>query len=107
MTNEANRRNGELGHDDLQLASPFTIIIPRSLLTHNVAISSAPATSSVLSKMPPWMIPFMHSYNNDIAGVVRIMFVRGGSNFRTRRGSRGVKVANCARISQTQVAHKG
>lgn len=94
MSERKRREKKKLGSDDLRLASPFIIIIPRSLLTHSVAISSAPATSSVLSKMPPWMIPFIHSYNNDIAGVVRIMFVRGGSSFRTRRGSRGVNVAN-------------
>jgi len=44
--------------------------------------------------MPPWMMPFIHSYKSDIAGVVRIIEVSGGRSFRTSRGSRGVKVAN-------------
>jgi hypothetical protein len=76
------------------------MIIPRSLVTHSDAISSLPETSSSLPRIPPWMIPLIHSYSNDMAGVVRIRSVRGGSNFRTRRGSSGVKVANYGIISQ-------
>jgi len=68
--------------------------MPRNLLTQSVAISSPPADSSLLSNMPPWMIPFMHSYSSDIARVVRISDVRGGSSLRTSRGSKGVRVAN-------------
>lgn len=44
--------------------------------------------------MPPWMIPFMHSYSRDMAGVVRMSSVSGGSSLRTNRGSSGVRVAN-------------
>jgi len=36
----------------------------------------------------------MHSYRRDMAGVVLIRLVKGGSNFLTRRGSKGVNVAN-------------
>lgn len=41
----------------------------------------------------------MHSYSKDIAGVVRMRSVSGGSNLRTSRGSRGVSVANCSWVS--------
>lgn len=71
------------------------MIMPRSLLTQSVAISSVPDSSSALPRIPPWMMPLMHSYSSDMAGVVRIMLVRGGSNFLASRGSKGVKVANC------------
>ena len=36
-----------------------------------------------------------HSYSKEMAGVVEIKFVIGGRSLRTRRGSTGVKVANC------------
>lgn len=81
--------------NNLQLASPSTIIMPLSLLTHRLAISSPPPDSSGLSRIPPWIIPLMHSYKSDMAGVVLMMEVSGGSNFLTKRGSRGVNVANC------------
>jgi hypothetical protein len=75
----------------LQFGSPSTIIIPRSLLTQSTAISSP---SSELPKMPPCMIPLMHSYKRDMAGVVLIIDVKGGKSFLIRRGSKGVSVAN-------------
>ena len=70
------------------------MIIPRSLVTQSVAIASPPAESSLLSKIPPRIMPLMHSYRSDIAPVVRIIEVSGGSSFLTSRGSRGVNVAN-------------
>jgi hypothetical protein len=70
------------------------MIMPRSLDTQREAISSLPDTSSESPRIPPWMIPLMHSYDSDIAGVVLIISVSGGSNFRTSRGSKGVRVAN-------------
>lgn len=75
------------------------MIMPRSFVTHSDAISSLPDISSALPRIPPWMMPLMHSYNRDMAGVVRIRSVRGGSSFRTSRGSRGVSVANYNGIS--------
>lgn len=50
--------------------------------------------------MPPWMIPLMHSYSSDMAGVVLMRSVKGGSNLRTSRGSRGVRVANYGPVSE-------
>jgi hypothetical protein len=47
-----------------------------------------------LLNSPPEMTAWMLSYNRDIAFVVFIMSVRGGTNFLTRRGSRGVKAVN-------------
>jgi hypothetical protein len=79
---------------DLQFGSPSIMIIPRSLLTQRVAIASSPAESSLPSNIPPSMMPLMHSYRSDIAPVVWMIEVRGGKSFFTRRGSRGVKVAN-------------
>lgn len=84
--------------DDLRLGSLFIIIMPRSLVTQRDAISSPPETSSESPRIPPWIIPLMHSYNKDMAGVVWMMLVRGGKSFRTRRGSNGVKVANCRHV---------
>jgi hypothetical protein len=81
-----------LGLVRLQFGSPSIIIMPRSLLTQRDAISSAPESSA--SRMPPWIMPLMHSYNRDMAGVVLIRVVKGGNSFRTSRGSKGVKVAN-------------
>ncbi len=69
------------------------MIMPRNLFTQRVAISSVPE-SSLAPKIPPWIIPLMHSYNNDMAGVVLMRLVRGGKSLRTNRGSKGVKVAN-------------
>lgn len=71
------------------------MIMPRSFVTQRDAISSLPDMSSALPRIPPWIMPLMHSYSKDIAGVVLIRSVSGGSNLRTSRGSRGVKVANC------------
>jgi hypothetical protein len=48
-------------------------------------------------------MPLIHSYNRDIAGVVRIRLVSGGSNLRTRRGSRGVSVANYNMVRKPRV----
>lgn len=78
----------------LRFGSPSTIIIPRSFVTQRDAISSLPESSSLSPRIPPWIIPLIHSYSNDIAGVVRIRSVKGGSNLRTSRGSKGVRVAN-------------
>lgn len=36
-----------------------------------------------------------HSYSSEIAGVVEMRLVMGGSSLRTNLGSSGVKVANC------------
>lgn len=68
--------------------------MPRNLLTQRDAISSPPADSSLLPRIPPNIMPFMHSYSSDIAGVVRMIDVSGGKSFLTNLGSRGVKVAN-------------
>ena len=77
-----------------QLGSPSIAIIPRSFETHNSATSSRSRYDSELSNIPPCMIPDMHSYSKDIAGVVCIRLVNGGSSFLIRRGSSGVIVAN-------------
>ena len=80
---------------DVRFGSPSTIIMLRSLLTQRDAISSLPSSSSSpLPRIPPWIMPFIHSYNNDIAGVLRMISVKGGNSFRTSLGSRGVRVAN-------------
>ncbi len=44
-------------------------------------------------------MPLIHSYNRDIAGVVRMMVVSGGKSLRTSRGSKGANVANCELVS--------
>ena len=44
--------------------------------------------------MPPTIHVLTHSYRSEIAEVEEIRFVIGGSNFRTSRGSSGVKIAN-------------
>lgn len=82
------------------------MIMPLSFPTHNDAISSPSRAPSVSSKMPPWIIPLMHSYRSDIAGVVRIRVVRGGRSFLVRRGSKGVSVANYScQLSSKTVDH--
>lgn len=68
--------------------------MPLSLFTHSVAISSEPDASPLLPRIPPWMIPLIHSYSSDIDEVVDMIFVRGDKSFRTSRGSRGVNFAN-------------
>lgn len=76
------------------------MIIPRSLVTQRDAISSLPETSSASPRIPPWMIPLIHSYSRDMAGVVRMRSVKGGSNLRTSRGSSGVRVANWKSVNR-------
>jgi hypothetical protein len=90
-----------LSSNNSRFGSPSTIIMLRSLLTQRDAISS-PAESSPLSRMPPWMMPFIHSYKRDIAGVVRMIEVSGGRSFLTRRGSRGVKIANYIMLARAR-----
>lgn len=70
------------------------MIMPRSLETISEAISSRPDTSSGLPRIPPWMMPLMHSYRSDMAGVVLMMSVKGGRSLRMSLGSSGVRVAN-------------
>lgn len=72
-------------------------IMPRSLPTHSFATSSPSVVPSTASRMPPCIMPLMHSYNKDMADVSRMIFVRGGSSFLISRGSRGVNVANYRR----------
>src|SRR5579862_8933702 len=86
------------GVDNLRLGSPSTTIIPRNFPTQRLAISSPSLVPSTLSRMPPWIIPFMHSYRRDMAGVVRMIVINGGSSFLTNRGSNGVNVANLAEL---------
>ena len=52
------------------------------------------ARGSLSTSIPPAITACMHSYSSDIAGVVVIRDVRGGSSLRTRRGSTGVNNAN-------------
>lgn len=85
---------GDVFGGSLRFGSLFIMIMPRSLVTQSDAISSPPETSSESPRMPPWIIPLMHSYSKDMAGVVCMILVRGGRSFLTRRGSRGVRVAN-------------
>ena len=75
-----------------RFGSPSTTSMARSLLTQSRATSSPSVVPPAASMMPPWMMPLMHSYSNDIAGVVLIMLVRGGKSFLTSLGSRGVRV---------------
>ena len=70
------------------------MIMPLSFPTQSKAISSPSRTPSILSRIPPWMTPLIHSYSSDMAGVVRIKVVKGGKSFLISRGSKGVKVAN-------------
>ena len=77
-----------------RLGSPSIVSIPRSLLTHSLATSSPSFDPLVLVRIPLVMIPFMHSYNSDMAGVVFMIVVSGARSFFTRRGSSGVSVAN-------------
>jgi hypothetical protein len=70
-------------------------IMPRSLPTHNFATSSPSEVPSTASKMPPCIMPLIHSYRSDMAEVSRIILVSGGRSFLINRGSRGVRVANC------------
>jgi hypothetical protein len=79
----------------LQLESPSITIMPRSLPTHSFATSSPSEVPSTASKMPPCIMPLIHSYSSDMADVSRIIFVSGGRSFLINRGSRGVNVANC------------
>lgn len=44
--------------------------------------------------MPPTIHVRTHSYNKDIAEVLEMRVVIGGRSFRTKRGSRGVNMAN-------------
>jgi hypothetical protein len=46
-----------------------------------------------------------HSYSKEIAGVVEIKFVIGGRSLRTRRGSTGVRVANCGTVAMSSNCH--
>lgn len=49
------------------------------------------------------MMPLIHSYNNDMAEVSRMILVKGGSSFLINRGSRGVNVANWKNVSRALV----
>lgn len=62
---------------------------------HNLATSSPSVVPSTASRMPPWMMPLMHSYSRDMAEVSRMILVNGGRSFLISLGSSGVKVANC------------
>jgi len=57
---------------------------------HTLATSSLSEPLSPPSRIPPWMIPLMHSYNSDIAVVLKIRFVKGRTSFFTSLGSSGV-----------------
>lgn len=63
----------------------------RSLLTQFTARTSA---CEPLVSIPPEMTAWMLSYRRDIAGVVLMISVNGGTSFLTRRGSRGVREVN-------------
>lgn len=69
-------------------------IMPRSFPTHNFATSSPSAVPSTAARMPPCIMPLIHSYNSDMADVSRMILVNGGRSFLISRGSRGVRVAN-------------
>jgi hypothetical protein len=83
---------------NLRFGSLLTDTMPLSFVTQSEATSSRAEKSSPSPRIPPWMMPLMHSYSRDIAGVVLMRFVNGGSSFRTRRGSRGVRVANWSTV---------
>lgn len=81
--------------------------MPRSFVTQSEATSSLAEKSSPSPRIPPWIMPLIHSYSRDMAGVVRIRLVNGGSNLRTRRGSRGVRVANYNKVRKHGATEHG
>jgi hypothetical protein len=82
-------------------------IMPRNLPTQSFATSSPSEVPSTASRMPPCIMPLMHSYSSDMADVSRMIFVSGGSSFLISRGSSGVKVANyfCEQSSLASYQH--
>lgn len=92
---EDNRSNRMGKMKNLQFESPSTRK-PLSFVTHTLASSSPSSVLPIDSRSPPDIKPLIHSYSNDMAGVVRIRFVIGGTSFFVRRGSSGVSVANCS-----------
>lgn len=74
---------------------------PPSLPTHTLASASPSSRSG--SSIPPTMHVLTHSYSSEIALVDEIKLVIGGRSLRTRRGSNGVKIANCCQNSLTKL----
>lgn len=65
---------------------------------------SALLPDPVVANMPPAITVWIHSYKSDMAGVVWIKVVMGGSSFLVRRGSNGVRAANYGRRNSKVVS---